>query len=647
MKRLFTYFRTHYVSRYWILLIDTLSSVFSSVVVFFITDLYADDFIVDFSYLELMGVALISSLVAFLAFRTHYGIIRHTTMKEMWRVFFASILKGVSMFAFIVVVCAIFDLYMLVPAVIMASVLDIMLTLLALIIMRVFISNLYDLIMSTGPMRNEISNVLVYGVDEDAVSALSYLEKSHATRYRCVGFVKMEDISTPKELCGIRIYKVGSERDFAKIVLNHNVKAIIFPTNVSASKEKDRLVPYAVRRHLQVMVNPPLHHFGDVGLTQPKEVKIEDLLGRDEISINEFVIKQFFTDKVVFVTGGAGSIGGQLCRILSDMPIRKLILIDTAETPMHNMQLELRAHSPRVDKKFIIADVRDRERLEHMFAKYRPNIVFHAAAYKHVPMMESNPIEAVTTNVQGSMNMVDCAVKYNVEKFIMISTDKAVNPTNVMGASKRIAETYVQTIGEEIVAGRIKGRTKFITTRFGNVLGSNGSVIPLFKEQIAKGGPITVTDPRITRYFMTIPEACRLVLEAATMGQGSDIFVFDMGEPVLINDLAKRMIMLSGLELGKDIDIEYVGLRPGEKLYEELLKNEENTLPTEHDRIFRAKVREYNYEDLVVKLNALLETAATMKKDDTVAKMKAIVPEYISENSRYARLDGGGCKLEI
>lgn len=646
MKRLFTYFRTHYVSRYWILLIDTLSSVFSSVVVFFITDLYADDFIVDFSYLEMMGVALVASLVAFLTFRTHYGIIRHTTMKEMWRVFFASILKGVSMFAFIVVVCVIFDLYMLVPAVIMASILDIMLTLLALIIMRVFISNLYDLIMATGPMRKEVSNVLVYGVDEDAVSSLSYLEKSHATKYRCVGFLNMEDINTPKQLCGIRIYKVGGERDFAKIVLNHNVKAIIFPTNVSASKEKDRLVPYAVRRHLQVMVNPPLHHFGEVGLTQPKEVKIEDLLGRNEININEFVIKQFFTDKVVMVTGGAGSIGGQLCRILSDMPIRKLILIDTAETPMHNMQLELRAHSPRVDKKFIMADVRDRERLEHMFAKYRPNIVFHAAAYKHVPMMESNPIEAVTTNVQGSMNMVDCAVKYNVEKFIMISTDKAVNPTNVMGASKRIAETYVQTTGEEIVAGRIKGKTKFITTRFGNVLGSNGSVIPLFKEQIAKGGPITVTDPRITRYFMTIPEACRLVLEAATMGHGSDIFVFDMGEPVLINDLAKRMIMLSGLELGKDIDIEYVGLRPGEKLYEELLKNEENTLPTEHDRIFRAKVREYNYEDLVAKLKALLDTAATMKKDDTVAKMKTIVPEYISENSRYARLDGGGCKLE-
>ncbi len=642
MNRLFEYIRTHYVSRYWILLIDTLASVFSSIAVFFILSDYAGRRIIDVSYLELMGVALIASVMAFFTFRTYNGIIRHTTMKEMWRVSFASILKGVSMFVFLLVVCVIFNIDMDAPAIIMASILDIMLTLLALIVLRVFISNLYNIIKATGPLRKEIGNVLIYGVDEDAVSSLTYLEKSHSSKYHCVGFLKMDDINSPKELCGVRIYPIKNEKDFVKLVLNMNVKAVIFPTNVAASKEKDRLVPYAIHRHLQVMVNPPFHRFGDVGLNQPKEVKIEDLLGREEIKINEFVIKQFFTDKVVAVTGGAGSIGGQLCRILADMPIRKLILMDTAETPMHNMQLELRSRSPRVEKKFVMVDVRDRERLDYLFAKYRPNIVFHAAAYKHVPMMESNPIEAVTTNVQGSMNMVDCAVKYNVEKFVMISTDKAVNPTNVMGASKRIAETYVQTTGEEIVAGRIKGRTKFITTRFGNVLGSNGSVIPLFKEQIAKGGPITVTDPRITRYFMTIPEACRLVLEAATMGQGSDIFVFDMGEPVLINDLAKRMIMLSGLELGKDIDIEYVGLRPGEKLYEELLKNEENTLPTEHDRIFRAKVREYNYEDLVAKLNKLIETAATMKKDDTVAQMKNIVPEYISENSRYARLDGGG-----
>ncbi len=642
MNKLFDYIRTHYVSRFWILLIDTVASVLSTLFVFSLLNNYAQEFIIDYTYLEFAVFTFVASVISFLVFKTYYGVVRFTTMREMWRAFFAASLKGVLMFGFIAAISAIFNIYMPVLNILLACVLDSMLTLLLLIVLRVFISNIYVIIMASGPLRKDVVNVLIYGYNDDSVSAFNYLEKSRVGKYRCVGFVNMEKGKGPKELCGKKVYNVSSEKDFAKIALIRNISALIFPTNVMASKEKDRLIPYAVHRQIQVMVNPAMHQFGEARLNQPKEVKIEDLLGRDEIHINEFVIKQFFTDKVVVVTGGAGSIGGQLCRILADMPIRKLILMDTAETPMHSMQLELRNRSPRVEKKFVMVDVRDRERLDFLFAKYRPNIVFHAAAYKHVPMMESNPIEAVTTNVKGSMNMVDCAVKYNVEKFIMISTDKAVNPTNVMGASKRIAETYVQTTGEEIVAGRIKGRTKFITTRFGNVLGSNGSVIPLFKEQIAKGGPITVTDPRITRYFMTIPEACRLVLEAATMGQGSDIFVFDMGEPVLINDLAKRMIMLSGLELGKDIDIEYVGLRPGEKLYEELLKNEENTLPTEHDRIFRAKVREYNYEDLLGKLNRLLEVAATMKKDDTVAHMKNIVPEYISENSRYARLDGGG-----
>ncbi len=636
---MFAYLRTHYVSRYLILLIDTIAAVLSSVVVFFVLNSYAQSYIIDFSYLEMCGFSLVASVIAFFSFKTYTGIIRHTTMKEMWRIFFASIFKGMLLFALILVTYIIFSMHIVFPRIIMAAILDVMLTLLALIVMRVCISIIYNFIIARDTLHEDIKNVLVYGVDEDAVAALSSLEKSNSVKYRCVGFIRMDDFTNHKELCGIKIYSVKEVKEFTAIVEAKKVEAIIFPTNVSASKEKDRLVMYAIQKHLQVMVTPPLHRFGASGFSQPKEINIEDLLGRDEIRINELDIKQFLTDKVVVVTGGAGSIGSQLCRMLSDMPIRKLILMDTAETPMHNMQLELRSRSPRVEKKFVIVDVRDRNRLEHLFAKYCPNIVFHAAAYKHVPMMESNPIEAVQTNVAGTMNVVDCAVKYNVERFIMISTDKAVNPTNVMGASKRVAEIYVQTIGEEITNGRISGKTKFITTRFGNVLGSNGSVIPLFKEQISNGGPLTVTDPRITRYFMTIPEACRLVLEATILGEGSDIFVFDMGKPVLIDDLAKRMIMLSGLELGKDIEIEYIGLRPGEKLYEELLKDEENSLPTTHDMIFRAKVREYDYEELINNLNGLLEIAATMKKDETVAKMKVIVPEYISENSRYARLD--------
>ena len=292
-----------------------------------------------------------------------------------------------------------------------------------------------------------------------------------------------------------------------------------------------------------------------------------------------------------------------------------------------------------MEKKFVIADVRNKDRIDALFDKYRPNVVFHAAAYKHVPLMESNPVEAVQANVFGTKNVVDASIRYNIEKFVMISTDKAVNPTNVMGASKRIAEIYVQTVGKEIASGRMPGKTKFVTTRFGNVLGSNGSVIPLFKEQIAKGGPVTVTDPRIIRYFMTISEACSLVLEAATMGEGNDIFVFDMGEPVKIDDLAKKMISLAGLQLGKDIEIKYVGLRPGEKLYEELLKDEENTLPTVHKKIFRAKVREYDMAEVDRELENLRVAALGMKKDDTVLAMKSIVSEYKSANSRYERLD--------
>jgi FlaA1/EpsC-like NDP-sugar epimerase len=370
-----------------------------------------------------------------------------------------------------------------------------------------------------------------------------------------------------------------------------------------------------------------------------REVKIEDLLGREQVHINMDEIRTFLTDKVVMVTGAAGSIGSELCRQLLKIPIQKLILFDIAETPMNDVMLELKDVAPRIEKKFVIGDVRQRPKLEYVFKRYQPNVVFHAAAYKHVPMMENNPVEAVNTNVFGTMNVANMSLEFGVEKFVMVSTDKAVNPANVMGASKRIAEIYTQSLSRAIAEGKVKGKTKYVTTRFGNVLGSNGSVIPLFKKQIAAGGPVTVTDPRIIRYFMTIPEACRLVLEAATMGKEDEIFVFDMGEPVKIADLAKNMITLAGLELGKDIKIEYVGLCPGEKLYEELLSNEENTIPTVHKTIFLAKVRRYDYEDVKANFDKLKEATVTMDKEATVAQMKEIVPEFKSCNSRYGRLD--------
>ena len=343
-----------------------------------------------------------------------------------------------------------------------------------------------------------------------------------------------------------------------------------------------------------------------------------------------------FRDKTVLVTGAAGSIGSELCRQLATFGIRQLILFDNAETPMHEIRLEMEDRFP--DLKFVpvIGDVRIPKRLDYVFCTYRPQVVFHAAAYKHVPLMEENPCEAVLVNVVGSRNVADRCIRYGVEKMVMISTDKAVNPTNVMGCTKRLAEIYVQSLGQAIVSGRIEGRTQFITTRFGNVLGSNGSVIPLFREQIAKGGPVTVTHPDIIRFFMLIPEACRLVLEAGTMGNGGEIFVFDMGKPVRIIDLAKRMIQLSG---AKNVEVRFTGLRAGEKLYEEVLNDEEITLPTFHPKIKIAKVREYDYDTVCQDIDELVGLGRSRDDMAIVGKMKAIVPEFKSRHSKYEALD--------
>lgn len=380
-------------------------------------------------------------------------------------------------------------------------------------------------------------------------------------------------------------------------------------------------------------------HKGEVRPPRLTEVRIEDLLGREEIKINMENIQRELQGKTVLVTGAAGSIGSEICRQLCTFGLKELVLFDMAETPMHNIRLELEENFPDVKFTPIVGDIRVMPRLQWVMRTYQPQVVFHAAAYKHVPLMEENPCEAVLANVIGTRNLADLAVEYGVERFVMISTDKAVNPTNVMGASKRLAEIYVQTLSLSIARGETQGKTKFITTRFGNVLGSNGSVIPRFREQLMKGGPLTVTHPDIIRYFMTIPEAVRLVLEAGVMGEGNEIFVFDMGEPVKIADLARRMIELAGLVPDQDIKIEYTGLRPGEKLYEELLATKENTLPTPNEKIFRAHVREYNRAEVVAAIDHLKEVAQTVDRMETVRCMKQIVPEFKSQNSDFEKLD--------
>lgn len=625
------------------MLVDVLVSVCSSLSIFLFSSYFMAKRIPPVSFLELAVISAAASFIGFYIFKTHRGILRHTTFVEVWRGILASIVKGVLILAGMLIFGFHTEVGFQLESVFIMVFMDMILTIFLFMMERVFINNMYGLLRSaveTNGNHTPMQSVLIYGDDDNAVATKVFIEKSYSMRYHCVGFIASRSQHSNSLLCGLKVYEVKDERAFSRIAYLKNVKAVIFSSNLDAKSEEQGLIPLCTKRKIQVLIRPTLNSLDEVGSgNRVREIKIEDLLGREEIKINLLEIRSFLTDKTVVVTGGAGSIGGELARLLVNMPIRKLILIDIAETPMHDMLLELRSQAPRVDKKFIVADVRSLERIDKLFAKYRPNVVFHAAAYKHVPMMESNPTEAVFDNVFGTKNVVDISIKYNVEKFVMISTDKAVNPANVMGASKRIAEMYVQSMGRALEQGKRKGSTKFVTTRFGNVLGSNGSVIPLFKEQIAKGGPVTVTDPRIIRYFMTIPEACRLVLEAATMGQGNDIFVFDMGEPVKIDDLARKMIALSGLELGRDIAIEYVGLRPGEKLYEELLKDEESTLPTVHERIFRAKVREYDIDEVEEKLVLLKKVAMDFKKDDTVAMMKKIVPEFKSENSRYGRLD--------
>lgn len=644
IDKIVAYFTKHYVNRYFVLLIDVVISVCSTVLVLGVFDYFTPSGKVPpLFYMAGAAVSAVVSLIVFFFTKSYAGVVRHTTMREMWRISFASILKGVIMLLILYSADVRPSIFLDGKWIVVFAILDMVLTLFLLILARILITNIYSMLTSSSVPEYYVKNTLIYGTDDDSVYTLSFLEKTMHTKYRCVGFVTTDKNGKNNLLCGYKVYHIENKRDFARLVTSKLVAAMVFPSNVAARNEENRILKFCSERRIQILVKPSLANFDDsIFRAKIREIKIEDLLGRDEIKISILEIREFLTDKVVVVTGGAGSIGSELCRQLVNMPIRKLILVDFAETPMHNMQLELRSQAPRVEKKFVIADVRNRERIDQLFDKYRPNVVFHAAAYKHVPLMESNPVEAVHSNVFGTKNVVDASIKYDVEKFVMISTDKAVNPTNVMGASKRIAEIYVQTIGNEIMAGRVSGKTKFVTTRFGNVLGSNGSVIPLFKEQIAKGGPVTVTDPRIIRYFMTISEACSLVLEAATMGEGNDIFVFDMGDPVKIDDLAKKMISLSGLELGKDIEIKYVGLRPGEKLYEELLKDEENTLPTVHKKIFRAKVREYDMEEVNRELKDLYEHTLSMKKDDTVLSMKRMVPEYKSANSRYQRLDKEG-----
>ncbi len=623
-----------YFNRWVIFFIDLFFSVLSTFLVFATLGniLKISLPVREFIYINLFSI--LCSTICFLSCQTYKGVIRHSTFTETGRIAIASFVKTTLMI--VALSCFIHSLSFL--QIFLGGLLDLFLTFFILTTFRALLIMMYSMIVRSIASNNE--KLLIYREEgtSSSSSVISLWKQSDSCQIG--GYIRIGERSKIR-IGGYPVYSVKNQMEFNALVDRKGIKTILFTDYHVVKAESERLVRYCEKKKIRMLVFSAMNELKSrtVNLHNLPEIRIEDLLGRDEININLKKIAGELKGKVTLVTGAAGSIGSELCRQLCKLGLKQLILFDSAETPMHTLRLELEDRYPEVVFTPIMGDVRMLARVESVFKRFHPQYVFHAAAYKHVPLMEENPCEAVHTNVQGTCNMADMSVKYDVDKFIMISTDKAVNPTNVMGASKRLAEIYVQSLSIAINKGIHPGKTRFITTRFGNVLGSNGSVIPRFRDQLAKGGPLTVTHPDIIRYFMTIPEACRLVLEAAFMGEGNEIFVFDMGTPVKIADLARRMIELVGLIPDKDIEIKYTGLRPGEKLYEELLATKENTLPTINAKIFRAKVREYDFAEISAGIDHLIDLAIRVEKLETVKMMKSIVPEFISRNSEYEKLD--------
>ena len=632
------YLSSSYFSSWLILAIDTVVSVFSTFVAYLlIRGLFPHPVFTVWYGVWLLAGSCVLSVITFILFRTFRSVIRHTTLREVWKLGAAVLLKDALMFGYVLMRPQ--NSAPSMAAIAMGFLLDVLVTLFLLLGLRLGMIAIYDLLKLKSARRNSCQRVLVYGTGDKAVALVTRLQNS--PHYRVIGFLTYGKLLRNHTIADCPVYYFEDEDSIEYLRDRVDIDAILFATNDDAQDEQDRLIKYCTEKSVKILIAPPIDEVigGKIMKQSIREIKIEDLLGRPEIKISMEEIVANFRGKTILVTGAAGSIGSELCRQLATFGIRELILYDNGETPMHNLRLELEERYPELKFIPVIGDVRIPARLDFVFRTYHPQVVFHAAAYKHVPLMEENPCEAVLVNVAGTRNVADKCIEYDAEKMVMISTDKAVNPTNVMGCTKRLAEIYVQSLGLSIEQGHTQGKTRFVTTRFGNVLGSNGSVIPRFREQIAKGGPVTVTHPDITRFFMTIPEACRLVMEAATMSTGNQIFVFDMGESVKIAHLARRMIELAGFEPDKDIKIEYTGLRPGEKLYEEVLSNKENTEPTLHDQIRIAKVREYDYREACEVAEELEALSRKVEIPDMVRLMKKTVPEFKSKNSRFEVYD--------
>ncbi len=580
--------------------------------------------------METLLIYWVCYLIGFRVFHTYLGIIRYSSFVDLQRVVFATLLSLALLFIFQILLTS-FNCSVLFnwKELLGAS----LLSLVGMWVMRIFVKYLYD----EAYQIKMAERVFIYGVKSGGISLAKSIRNGDPSTYALAGFVSDLTDMSHRMLMGVRVYN-NDEHLVEQMRKQHARILLVSPLKNEAIRNNTDMVNRLTEAGIKIYMVPGIQEWDGSSLshTQLKEVDIEDLLPRDKIQIDMEAVGKLLKGQKIMITGAAGSIGSEMVRQIAIYNPAELILVDQAETPLHDIRLMMKRMFPSIQAFTIIGDISHEERMKEIFEAHRPDYVFHAAAYKHVPMMEDNPSESIQNNVKGTQIIADLAVKYDTKKFVMISTDKAVNPTNVMGCSKRICEIYVQSLDKAIKDGRIAGKTQFVTTRFGNVLGSNGSVIPLFKEQIKNGGPVTVTHPDIIRFFMLIPEACMLVLEAGTIGKGGEIFVFDMGKPVKIVDLAKRMILLSG---AKHVEIKFTGLRDGEKLYEEVLNDAEITLPTFHPKIKIAKVREYDYDEVRKEIDTLIQCSLTNDDMSIVKQMKNIVPEFKSQHSKYEVLD--------
>ncbi|HPX59192.1 MAG TPA: nucleoside-diphosphate sugar epimerase/dehydratase [Bacteroidales bacterium] len=577
----------------------------------------------------IFGTILGVRLILFLSFKTHTALLRYTGTKDVTRIFLVNLLGSIIISAINLIFYLISNAFVVPFSIV---ILELIVSTFMIIFYRLFTKIIYFEYINSPKQKKD---VVIYGAGELGFTTKKSIYQDISNKYNVIGFIDDDPKKIGKKIDNLCIY---SFKDLAKLLETKSIAHVIIAIKDFPQSKSNQITEMCLEYKTKVLVVPPVDRWinGQLSFKQIKKIKIEDFLEREPIKLDSTIIRKDLLNKTILITGAAGSIGSEIVLQIMKYDFKQIILIDNAESPMFFLELSLSDSYQRKNYISYIGDICDKAFMENIFAKYKPDIVYHAAAYKHVPIMEKNPIQSVKINVLGTKTIADLSVKHSVNKFIMVSTDKAVNPTNVMGVTKRIAEIYVQSLGKKYQ------NCKFITTRFGNVLGSNGSIIPILKKQIEEGGPITITHPEVTRYFMTIGEACQLVLHAGAMSNGSEIYIFDMGKSIKILDLAKKMVLLSGLELGRDIQIVFTGLRPGEKLYEELLNNNENTIITKHKKIKIAKVIEYDFDVINEHINRLIDMLYTENDFAVVKQMKLIVPEFKSQNSIYMTLDNDG-----